>query len=275
MIDAQKPEQDSTKCPRCGEAASGRFCAGCGAAMHGVACKTCGAATPSGSLFCPTCGSGVGARSASAPTGASRIDRLPLLVGGAALLALVAFVAGVISGRRSVDGTSDADGVSRTPLAEAPAAGPALASGGTAPDISTMSPEERASRLFNRVMLYSEQGKVDSARFFAPMAIAAYEMIGPVDAHAQYDIGVISAAAGDIVRARAEADTILAQRSNHLLGLVLAIRAAELAGDRAAEARYRQRLLASAPTERPALKEYAEHSRDIDEALKKASGATR
>jgi hypothetical protein len=211
--------------------------------------------------------------STGAQTAAASADRLPRLIGAAALLALVAFVAGVVTGRGSGGAALDVDQAGRAPLADA-SAGPAL-SGGTAPDISTMSPEERASRLFNRVMLYSEQGKTDSARFFAPMAIAAYEMIGPVDAHAQYDIGTISAAAGDIVRARAEADTILAGRPTHLLGLVLAIRAAELARDTAAEARFRRRLLAAAPTERTALKEYAEHSRDIDEALKKAAEATR
>ncbi len=142
-----------------------------------------------------------------------------------------------------------------------------------APDISAMSPEERANRLFNRVMLYSEQGKLDSARFFAPMAIQAYEMIGPVDAHARYDIGVISAAVGDTKRARAEADTILAGRATHLLGLVLAIRGAEVAGDQTAAAKYRKQLVASAPTERSALKEYAEHARDIDDAIAKSSAA--
>jgi hypothetical protein len=80
----------------------------------------------------------------------------------------------------------------------------------------------------------------DLQRILAPMAIQAYEMIGPVDAHAQYDIGVISAVSGDTVRARAEADTILAARPNHLLGLVLAIRAAELRGDDAAAVALRQ-----------------------------------
>jgi hypothetical protein len=203
----------------------------------------------------------------------TRTDRMPLLVAGAAVLTLVAFVAGVATGRRSGGAAAD-DGLVRTPLSEAPAAGPALMGGATAPDISAMTPEERASRLFNRVMSLSEQGKLDSARFFAPMAIQAYEMIGPMDAHAQYDIGVISAAAGDVTRARAEADTILAARPNHLLGLVLAIRAANLAGDKAAEARFRQRLTAAAPTERTALKEYAEHARDIEEALAKAGGSS-
>ena len=265
------PEQRSElHCPRCGEAVSGRFCTGCGAAARGASCAACGATVPAGARFCSECGAPVGA-GAQAPHGASRrLAGLPWLVGGAALLALVAFTVGVASGRSSAPGASDQSAAaSAGDMPGAPLSGGTVA----APDISAMSPEERASRLFNRVMLYSEQGKMDSARFFAPMAIQAYEMIGPVDAHARYDIGVISAAVGDVARARAEADTILAAQPKHLLGLVLAIRAADLTHDGAAEARYRRRLATAAPTERTALKEYAEHKRDIDDALAKASAA--
>ena len=139
-----------------------------------------------------------------------------------------------------------------------------------------MSPEERADRLFNRVMLYNEQGKKDSAQFFVPMAIQAYEMMGPLDAHARYDIGVLSAVAGDLNRARAEADTILAEHPTHLLGLALAVRVSGLAHDAAAEARFGRRLVAAAPAGRAAgLKEYQDHSRDIDEALKRAAAVGR
>jgi hypothetical protein len=119
-------------------------------------------------------------------------------------------------------------------------------------------------------MAYSEQGKLDSARFFAPMAIQAYQMIGPLDAHARYDIGTISAAVGETALARQEADSILASQPNNLLGLTLAIRASGMAGDAASESKFRQRLLAAAPAERAKnLKEYVEHSRDIDRALGK------
>lgn len=256
------PEQRSeSHCPRCGEIARGRYCAGCGAAVGDVHCPSCGRAVPAGSHFCPDCGSTIGAGTAAT---ARASDHLPRLIGGAALLALVAFVAGLASGRRSNDAVA-AD----APLAIAPANAGIV----PAPDISAMSPDERASRLFNRVMSYSEQGKADSARFFAPMAIQAYEMLGPVNAHVRYDIGTISAAVGDVTRARAEADTILRARPNHLLGLVLAIRAAEIGGDAAAAARFRRQLVAAAPTERPTQKEYAEHARDIDEALAKAGAA--
>ena len=263
----------ASRCPRCGETTAGRYCSGCGAASHDVACPACGVAVPAGARFCPECGATAGAGAAArhdrAPGG-----RLPLVVGGAALLALVAFVGGVATGRR---GSGDVGTVEQPGAALPVALAPGLGGTGViaAPDISAMSPEERASRLFNRVMLYSEQGKLDSARFFAPMAIQAYEMIGPVDAHARYDIGTISAAAGDAVRARAEADTILAARPNHLLGLVLAIRAADMAKDAPAASGFRKRLVAAAPAERSALKEYGEHARDIDDALAKSAVASR
>src|SRR5437879_4361312 len=61
-----------------------------------------------------------------------------------------------------------------------PGAVPDGARGGTAagsllpaPDISQMSPEERATRLYNRVMTLHSQGKADSAEFFLPMALQA------------------------------------------------------------------------------------------------------
>ena len=249
-----------TTCPRCGESSTGRFCANCGAPLRGVPCTTCGHELSPGAKFCNDCGAPVtpGQPATAARTSDRHVVRL---VGGAALLVLVAFVAGEALGRRSVG-----------PEAGVPEQGAALAGTGigNAPDISSMSPEERASRLFNRVMSYSEQGKMDSARFFAPMAVQAYQMIGPPDAHARYDIGEIYAAIGDGASARAEADTILTAQPNHLLGLALAARAADLSGDAATASRFRRRLAAAAPAERAkALKEYSEHARDIDAALKK------
>ena len=41
------------------------------------------------------------------------------------------------------------------------------------PDLSTMTPRERADRLFNRVMSYHERGMSDSVAFFADMGISA------------------------------------------------------------------------------------------------------
>ena len=70
------------------------------------------------------------------------------------------------------------------------------------------------------------------------------------------------------VLARAEADTILAQHPNHLLGLILAANAAHMRHDLAAERRYYDELASAAPAERAKqLPEYAEHANDITIAL--------
>jgi hypothetical protein len=243
----------STKCPRCGSAATGRFCASCGAVLEGSACAECGKPLSGGSRFCHHCGAPAGDTvRASAPMR----NALAWLVPGIAVLALVAFLIGQRVGR----GSSPSDAESTAPLS---------GDGGRASDISQMSLDERASRLFNRVMQYSEQGKLDSARIFAPMAIQSYEMLGSLDAHNRYDIGMIATVTGDAALARAEADSILARDRNHLLGLVLAIKAAALRGDETGRAALRRRLVTAEPAGRAKkLKEYDEHKADIDAALK-------
>ena len=214
-----------------------------------------------GARYCNDCGSAASAASGATVDRRNSAASLVKIVSVAAVLTFVAFVAGQIIGRRSLPPT-DA-GVAR-------AGSPRLAM----TDISNMSPEERASRLFKRVMRYSEQRKIDSARFFAPMAIQAYLMAGPLDAHARYDIGAISAAVGEAALARLEADSILVAQPKHLLALALAMRAARMQGDSAAAASFRRRLVAAAPSERArGLDEYTEHGRDIDQALAKEAGS--
>jgi hypothetical protein len=181
---------------------------------------------------------------------------LPWIVPGIAVMALVAF----LIGQRVARANSSA-----SPGSAQDAAAPVM----RAPDITNMSPEERASRLFDRVMRYGEEGKQDSLKIFAPMAVEAYDMLGPPDAHSRYDVGMIGIVSGDVQLARAEADTILATNKTHLLGLVLAMKAAGLRGDMTARADYQRRLVAAAPAERAKkLKEYDEHKADIDAALK-------
>ena len=109
---------------------------------------------------------------------------------------------------------------------------------------------------------------------FAPMAIQAIDMLGPPDAHARYDVGMIGVVSGDVQLARAEADTILASNKTHLLGLVLAMKAAGLRQDMKARADFQRRLVAAAPAEREKkLKEYDDHKADIDSALKTTGDA--
>lgn len=144
--------------------------------------------------------------------------------------------------------------------------------GGAAPvsavDIEAMSPPERASRLYDRVMQFGEAGHLDSARFYAPMALQAYAALGQPDAHAHYDIGMIWAVIGDSSKARAEAASILDERPTHLLGLLLAMRTAATPQLRAT---YERRFVAAAKTELPnAVPEYDDHRHDIDFGLRTA-----
>jgi hypothetical protein len=189
-------------------------------------------------------------------------------VAGVALLALFALLAG--RGFGASRGT-DLD----APQNALPQAGldfdrpsDAAAAATRASDISQLSPEERADRLFNRVMALASQGKRDSVLFFAPMAIGAYRMLGPLNLDQHYDVGRIGEVAGAWPLAQAQSDSILSRAPTHLLGLILAARAATLRGDAAARQRLEQRLVAAERTEvAKALPEYERHQDEIVAAL--------
>jgi hypothetical protein len=138
-------------------------------------------------------------------------------------------------------------------------------------DLASMSPEEKADRLFNRVMSYASEGKGDSAAIFAPMAIQSFEMLAPLNVHQHYDLGLVASVSGDLARAKVEADAILKKNANDLLGLTLAIRVAEASENRTARGDYEKRLIAAEPAERRTTRtEYRDHGSDIDAALKDA-----
>ncbi|HKS06161.1 MAG TPA: zinc ribbon domain-containing protein [Gemmatimonadaceae bacterium] len=217
-------------------------------------CTECGTRLTVGGRFCHGCGApipGGGARVA-----ASGSSRLVWAVPAAAIFAVVAL--SVISNSRSTGGNVGS---------------PAPQGGGMrAPDISSMSPDERADRLFDRVMRLSSERKADSVALFAPMALAAIEAIGPLDAHRRFDLGRVALAAGDVAMAKAAADTILAERATHLLGLALAARVADARNNAAASRGFIQRLVAAERSEMAlGLPGYAEHSREIRAAVDDAA----
>lgn len=136
------------------------------------------------------------------------------------------------------------------------------------PDISTLSPRERAESLFERLMRLNESGKADSVRFFAPMAIAAYQMLDSLRPDDRYDLGRVGIVTGLTELARAQADTILAGHPRHLLGLILGISAARLERNGATESAMERRLLAAERSELASSRqEYLRHRADIDAAL--------
>src|SRR4051812_19758967 len=272
------PDDTSTsRCPNCGAPASGRFCSSCGTALAGATCSTCAATLTPGARFCHRCGTPSGAPSAAPSRGLA--SALPWAVAALALVSLTALVVGQRFGARSSpSATADVlDGANMqgtTPIGPATAdasSGAAGAPAGTiprAPDISQMTPEQRAERLYDRIMTEHEAGRQDAVRTFLPMARAAYEMLGTLNLDQRYDLGRLGEVGGDTALARAQADTILASRPTHLLGLALAARVAQLEGNPARSGAMYARLVAAEPTERSAaLPEYLLHKNDIDAAL--------
>lgn len=204
-------------------------------------------------------GGGAGGAASGAASGASTV--LPWTVAGIALLCLLAFIVG--------------QNFRKAPApAAAPAAGPVAGGApGRAPDISQMGPEERADRLFQRVMTYVGEGKTDSVQFFSPMAIQSMQALAPLDAHRRYDLGLLGMVSGDAAMARAQADSILSAAPNHLLGLILAMRTAGMQLDSAARRGYVTRFIEVVDRERASGKqEYVDHGPDIDAALREARG---
>lgn len=259
-------------CPSCGAAASGRFCSSCGTALAGAACANCGAPLTTGAHFCHRCGTPAGASSTTAPRGIASV--LPWAVAALALVSLIALVVGQRFGSRQtssgVDVLEGANGQGTTVIT---APGAAQSGMPRAPDISQMSPGERAERLYDRIMTEHEAGNEANVRAFMPMALAAYEMLAPLNLDQHYDVGRIAIVGGDSTLARAEADTILASRPTHLLGLILGAQAARMAGNESRAKEFDRRFAVALPKERNAgLAEYLLHKNDIDSAAAKVGG---
>jgi hypothetical protein len=264
------PAHGSVTCPGCGAAASGQFCASCGSPLAGARCAACATILTPGAKFCHRCGTAAGAPGTRRPDATSAT--LPWAIAGIALVCLIALLAGQrFRPAPPADAQAQAQGGAPQGELEAGGAPDAAAPGVRAPDISSMSPRERADRLFDRIMRLDTEGKKDSVQFFAPMAMSAYEMIPNPDADARFDMGRIAEVAGAYPAAKSEADSILAKHPTHLLGLVLAMQVARSSGDTAAANAYHAKLRAAQKSELARkLPEYDRHIADIRDAL--ASG---
>src|SRR6059036_298148 len=167
-------------------------------------CHACGAPLAATARFCHKCG----AQASGTHTSGWRAG-LPWGVAGAAVGALLTVLALRLGAGSREQGAGDAP--------DATAAGSLL----PAPDISQMSPEERATRLYNRVMTLHSQGKADSAEFFLPMALQAYAMLPALDIDGRYHIGVLDLTGGDYAGALAQADSIHRAVPAHLFAFML------------------------------------------------------
>lgn len=231
-----------------------------------MTCSSCGTTLSDTAQFCHSCGTRVGATAAAGWRGvapwtlAGFFVGVLVGVGGAALL------------RRAPAATADQTTGSLAPFAQ-----PAGGGGGAASvDIASMTPEERASRLYTRVMSLHAAGKPDSAEFFLPMALQAYAMLPEVTPDAHYHIGVLQLTSGNLPAALAEADTIQKQVPTHLFADMLRARVYGLRRDTkdydAACRSYLKHEAAELAKKRP---EYTEHAGTIASFHEEAAGATR
>jgi len=225
-------------------------------------CRACGAALSPAARFCHKCGAPAGAAQASGWRAG-----LPWGVAGAALGALVTVLAlrvgGLSGGGSRETGGGGGDGSSP-------------ASRISPPDISQMSPEERATRLYNRVMTLHSEGKTDSAEFFLPMALQAYAMLPALDIDARYHVGVLQLTGGDAAGALAQADSIRRLAATHLFGFMLQARAYETQHNaRGAKQAYREFLRNEGAERARQRPEYAEHVQNLDAFHGQAVDATK
>jgi hypothetical protein len=245
----------SETCPSCGAAADGRFCNACGAALN-AACQGCGNPLPRGARFCNECGAPAAAQTGAAP---ARSHLLPWAIAFAAILALA--VVALWPRRTAVE--SAPTGAPAT--FSGPTATPNGPAAGTPPDISQMSPRERADRLFNRVMEASSSGDSATVQQFGPMAIAAYGMLPERTSDDHYHIAALQLTVKDPVSARAQVDTVLAANPRHLLALFTAAQAAQMQDDSASSRALLTRFLAAYPSEsvRRDVPEYQDHAQAL------------
>jgi tetratricopeptide (TPR) repeat protein len=222
-------------CPACRTEASGAYCPSCGVPLQGARCRACEAPLLPGARYCNQCGRAT-----------RRTQSLPWYIAGTAVVLLItALVAPALRPKRP------------GPAAQAP---PMSQPGRPGPLTGT--PREQADRLFNRVMEARAAGDTGQVAFFLPMALAAYEQAGELDADGLYHLSLLQSLAGQPRAALNTAERVLATSPDHLLALAAAAEAARDAGDHAAARRYYERFLAVYDTERARqLPEYLDHSR--------------
>ena len=219
------------------------------------ACPSCGTALLAEARFCHACGA---VRPGAAPPGLWTPKTITLAAAFVAAVVAVTIGAGVL--------------VTQYKAGKAPAersAGPAAQTGTQAEqsvDISSLSPREAADRLFNRVMMAREQGDLEAARGFAPMAVEAYGRVAVLDDDAHYHLGQIHVTAGDLEAARREIGILRQAAPDHLLALILDHDVAAQADDppaaRRAAAAFAAAYEAEIATGRP---EYEAHRKTIED----------
>lgn len=253
-------------CPNCESEVRGRFCPACGILAREAPCPSCEARLVPGDRFCGECGAPVGS-AAAAGVAAPEEPWRPSTTWKVATVALAVVLVVALyirfAGDRPVPGTLSGSAMQ------------AGAPGAMAVNPLSMPPQQQADAMFDRVMRLSEQGKRDSVQFFAPMALAIYGQLEPLDLDQRFDMGTVALVAGMHDVALAQADTILQRDGDHLLGLALKSRAARAAGRTAdaqqADARFAS-IVETEVKKAPEKTEYQRHKGDIEVEVKRLAG---
>jgi len=206
---------------------------------------------PPAARYCTSCGR------AARP----RTSRTPFLWAAIGLLAVtVPFAYWLGSERARPMAAVAGEGFAMTPAGGA--GGPAMGS----PPPLTGTLREQADRLFERVMRARASGNAQEAEFFSPMAISAYESLETHDADSRFHLALLLLSTGRLEEARQQAQLILDERPNHLLGLGAAASVATAAGDSAAARDLHIRYLEAYPNESSAtLEEYRVHQNALQD----------
>lgn len=146
----------------------------------------------------------------------------------------------------------------------------------TMEELAAMGPRGVADRLFERVMREHESENFEQAAFFIDMALQAYDVVPAedTDADARFHVGLLRLLTGESGLAREKADEILAADPEHLLGLLLAARAADFEGDAAEAEVFRARIRSTVEEAGgiPDVPEYQAHRTLIEGVLEAEDG---
>jgi len=223
--------------------------------VGGARCPSCKTMVLPEARFCHACG----ARLVGVP-GAAQWHTPTVVLYAIIGLAVLVAVAGVVMMSGGNAPVAPPPPAAAPPVASAPSGG-----AGQPVDLSQMSPREAADRLFNRVIMASEQGNTDEAQRFAPMAIEAYGLVDRLDADAHYHMGLIYSVMGDSDAVREQISIIKQFAPNHLLALILEHDLAEKEGDTAAATRAAEAFAKAYDTEIMAGRpEYDAHRNTIE-----------
>lgn len=142
------------------------------------------------------------------------------------------------------------------------------------PDISNMTPEERFTRLFERVTRAAESGDSAQVAAFVPMALGAYGQLPATTNDDRFHAAMLYFMVGEFPGALALADTIQQNVPHHLFAPLIRGTIAEAQGDKSALARSYAAFRQDYALEQQAgRQEYSDHQELLDQFKHSADSA--